>query len=1008
MDFLNSLFTYKNSQKTAIVYGDFELTYKDLIENALHFCAYLSKFRLKNVIIKTARSTNSVVAALGVIFSGGVYAFLSDKTPDEYVKLAVQDLNADLIIDDNIDFSDYTSFLYDLSLVKRDGSDNICAVFTSGSTGRPKGALLTYRALCETVSWQTKYMNLIENSHTASYARFSFIAAFWELWYPLANGFTFHIAEEKYCLDTKLLCDFIEEKRIAYIFLPSSVAEIFTSIYNGTSLKFLRVAGGRLSSCSAPKGYQILYSLGMSENSGSVTLNVITSEKNGDISIGKPFNNTEIYLIDGEIAVSGPSLFSGYAGQKEQTEMVLVPNPYAVGRAFYEKMYMSGDLAEKDANGDYFYKGRRDFLVKINNIKTNPLETERVILENSGVKEAVVKAEKREDESAVLVCFYTGSVSEKELEIYVKERLLPTSVPSFFIKSNGLPKNSNGKIDRNSLHLPTQNINEKPMSNEEKIIAFTFEKVLSLTNNTVGPNDSFFHLGGNSLGLMRLQAELYKNAGLDLRYTDILGAQTPHEISLIKAQNSNSIITTKPVINKPYPLTAPERQMWLLWRTGQDNGRYTVRIRCDFIGEIDMERANIALEKLTKMNPILSSYYATQKDIVSRYFSDREFTFTEEEPITFDLNSGPLFTAKLQNNSIIFTAHHIIADAAAMRVLAEDFWNFYYNNEVENAVQFHDLELHESSRNYNDEKEFWAKELDGFSYIPLPSEDTSDETKELVISFSETEISTLKNLASNQNITLFKLFTAATATLISLIQKREKVCLGVPFSGRDLPETIRTVGMLVRTLPLIIPVSAEFSKTVKQAVECIDKAFLHQNYPFEIMNEIYGVRYDVMVNFIPLPEKINSGYEHSPKIIRGSYNKPAVPLVIDLREEENGLSAVFTYDSLSSKTIENWAEIFTAILLSKTPPDVIIPQKNHVANASGYSAELAVIWEDMLGDLSGGFYELGGTSLKAIKIEEAMLEQGLYISAADILSAQTFSDISKLVSPADEIDWEAE
>jgi non-ribosomal peptide synthetase component F len=1006
---MNGLFYHKNSLNTAIASSDSELSYKDLIENALRFGAYLSKAHIKSVIIITARSANAVTAALGVIFSGGVYAFLSDNTPIEYIKSAAEDFDAELIVDDSIDFSDYVSDLHDFSPVFRGASDNICAVFTSGSTGRPKGALLTYRALCETISWQTDYMNLPENSHTGSFARFSFIAAFWELWYPLANGFTLHIADEKTCLDVTLLCDFIEKNYISYIFLPSSVAEIFTSIYNGFSLKFLRVAGGRLSSCSSPHGYEILYSLGMAENSGSVTLNVITEEKSGDISIGKPFHNTEIYLIDGEIAVSGPSLFSGYAGQNGLSEKVLVPNPYADGRVLFEKMYMSGDLAEKDSDGNFYYKGRRDFLVKINNIKTNPLESERVILENKGVKEAVVLAKKREDDSVYLVCFYTGSVLENELEIYAKKRLLPTSVPSIFVKLIDLPKNNNGKIDRKNLHLPTHFINTEKMSNEEKTIAGAFEKILSFENNTVGPNDSFFHLGGNSLGLMRLQAYLYKNAGLDLRYTDILQAQTPRKISLTKSKNPSIIINTKPDKNLKYPLTAPERQMWLLWRTGQDNGRYTIRIRCDFCGEIDMEKAEFSLRKLTEKFPILSSYYTEENGIVSRYFADCKITFSDEEPTIFDLRNAPLFAAIIHGNTLIFKAHHIIADAAAMRVLAEDFWNFYYDKTVDDSANFHDLELLEASQNYVDEKEFWAINLSGFSYSPLPTEAVSDVTKELVISFSNAQTKILKNYASKNGFTLFNMFTAAAATLLTMIQKREKVCIGVPFSGRNLPETIRTVGMLVRTLPLIITVSNDFYSTVKSTAEFTDDAFLHQNYPFELMNENFGVRYDVMVNYIPIPLELKLDGDLSPKIIRSSYTAPAVPLVIDLREEENGVSAVFTYSLFSRKVIKNWAEIFKAILLSNTPPEIIIP-KYFVADDTGanYSAELAKVWEDMFGDLSGGFYELGGTSLKAIKIEEEMLEHGLYISAADILNAQTFSAISKLISPADQIDWEAE
>jgi surfactin family lipopeptide synthetase A/lichenysin synthetase A len=1005
MNFTDELLRYKNSEKTAIVFGDEEISYRILIEKAFRFAFYLHQNGKDRVIIKTARSANAVIAALGVMFSGGVFAFIAENSPKEHLESAASDLGNALIIDDNADFQSLPTPPTDFAPKILCESDPVCAVFTSGSTGSPKGALLTYRALCSTVTRQTDYMNLPENSHTASYAAFSFIAAFWELWYPLANGFTLFILSEKIRLDVFALSEFINENAIAYAFLPPDVAEIFSGIYGGGALRFLRVAGGQLRSCKKPAGYEILYSLGMSENAGSVTFLPINSEMNGNIPIGKPFGETEIYLIEGEMAVSGPSLFMGYAGQEELTKKVLIDNPNANGRKLYEKMYISGDLARINADGCFVHTGRRDWIVKINNIKINPLDSERVILETEGVFEAAVLPFYRADNSAYLTCFYSGEAYPENLPKLLKNKLPPAFIPSYFIKTDTLPKNANGKIDRKSLKMPdSEKKDHEFLSDSEKIIAAAFEKILGLKSGSVGRNDAFIRLGGNSLGLMKLQAELNKNSGLSLRYSDIFTAQTPRVIAGLITRNKSVIQSSEIKFNVPYPLTPPERQMWLLWRTGQDNGRYTVRIQTDFDGEINYKKAENALSELTKNYPVLRSYYREIDGIPYHFYSEEKIAFSDVEPKSYDLTKCPIFTAILHKNSLVFTAHHIIADAAAMRVLAEDFWSLYDGETLDFSAQFSDYAA--SLINYEDDEPFWEAELKDKNFHSLPSEIPPNGTKEYIITLSEKETEKFKNIAAQNFVTPFITFTAAAAKLLSLIEKSDTVCVGVPVSGRDLPETIRTVGMLVRMLPLLISTDND---VIKSTDEKLKNAILHQNYPFERMNEKFGARYDLMVNLIPYPQKINSGKGLSPRIIRGSYPAPAAKLVIDLREEENCIFAVFTYDSYNESTVKNWAQIFKAILFSENHADIIIPiETAETIYGNGNSDDLAEIWYEFFGVKTGNFYELGGTSLKAIRIEEALLMRGLYLSAADILSTGDFEKLAGLITPADEIDWEAE
>ena len=79
-----------------------------------------------------------------------------------------------------------------------------------------------------------------------------------------------------------------------------------------------------------------------------------------------------------------------------------------------------------------------------------------------------------------------------------------------------------------------------------------------------------------------------------------------------------------------------------------------------------------------------------------------------------------------------------------------------------------------------------------------------------------------------------------------------------------------------------------------------------------------------------------------------------------------------------------------------------------------YSETSIIVLQEVLraiigtGDDDEDFYELGGTSMDAIMIESALLENGWLLSAADIMQNPEIQDMAKLMTPADDIDWEAE
>ena len=463
--FLERFEKYKASQKTALVCGDTSLSYTQLHTRCSVLAAKLrergvglvstvpesydifdpeSAEHSPWVVIIAERSVNAVIGIIAAWMAGGAYVLMGSDAPDSYMENIVEDTAAAVVLRDE-DFASLdvgTGLTYNIP----QKNEIACAIFTSGSTGKPRGAVLEHRTINEIIQWQTEYMKPDAAwTATAMYAPFSFIASLWEFFFPLVNGLALHILDENTRRDLFELENYIEANNISYTFLPPNIAEVFTQTYKGSSLKYLRVAGGRLKSCGDPAGrYEIMYHLGMSENGGSVTFKPIREAVNrgasngGDISIGKPWNRTRVDILDstGEMAVSGPSLFRGYLARREETK-----NKFADGR------FLSGDIARFDDNGEIVHMGRNDWNVKIRDMKVNPLQVESVLGKCKGVTDCCVISQTLGGED-ILIGWAEGNTTEEALRAELAERLPEYMIPSAFIVLEKMPRNLNGKIDR--------------------------------------------------------------------------------------------------------------------------------------------------------------------------------------------------------------------------------------------------------------------------------------------------------------------------------------------------------------------------------------------------------------------------------------------------------------------------------------------------------------------------------------------------------------------------------
>lgn len=140
---------YAESDKTAVLCGKEQITYRELISNAKNAARILSGMGIKKgdkVVIEMDRSIRLITALLGILYAGGAYVAVDLSWPEKRREFIAKDCGASLILTDESFTSLFTSskdkeMMDQISLPTLEGSDELAVYYTSGSTGEPKGCV---------------------------------------------------------------------------------------------------------------------------------------------------------------------------------------------------------------------------------------------------------------------------------------------------------------------------------------------------------------------------------------------------------------------------------------------------------------------------------------------------------------------------------------------------------------------------------------------------------------------------------------------------------------------------------------------------------------------------------------------------------------------------------------------------------------------------------------------------------------------------------------------------
>ncbi|AHH95957.1 non-ribosomal peptide synthetase [Kutzneria albida] len=925
--------------ETALVFEGREYTYAGLNARVNRLARHLVALgvgpeRLVGLLLP--RSSELVIATLAVLKAGGAYLPIDPAYPAERIGFMVSDAEpvvvlataetAEVVPDAA---RDRTVFLDDpATAAELDGyrhsdptdTDRLCrllpehpayVIYTSGSTGRPKGVSLPGIALVNLMSWNARNLPVDRPGlRTAQFAALSFDAAAQEILSSLLFGKTLVVTSSETRLDLDKLVDWFASHGTAELYAPNPVLEGLAeaALAHGQRLPDLTdvmQAGEALGLSQVVRNfYQLRPGRRLHNYYGPTETHVVTAstlpESVADwpaiASIGKPIDNTQVYVLDtglcpvppgvvGELYVAGVQVARGYLKRPALTASRFVADPFGPAGT---RMYRTGDLVRWNANGELEFLGRADDQVKIRGFRIELGEVESVLARHPAVGQVAVVARDNGAAGKQLVAYVVpagGSLVDVfALRAFTAQSVPDYMVPAGFVVLGELPLTANGKLDRRALPAPEftgEESGREPQTPQEERLCGLFAEVLGL--DRVGVDDNFFELGGHSLLATRLLSRVRVVLGAELSIWDLFESPT---VAGVASRLSGGAAAQPQLVARPrpdlVPLSFAQSRLWFLDRLEQLGSAYNLPFVVRLSGGLDVAALEAALGDVVARHEALRTVVVEvdgrpyQRVVEEVGFSLSVTRVTEAElPVLvgsvvragFDLSRDVpvrvrLFQVSADEFVLVLVVHHVAGDGWSLTPLAADVGRAYRARLGGRApgwvplpVQYADFAVwqrellgteDDPGSLLSEQLGFWREALAGLpERLDLPV----DRPRPAVRSYRGDTVSLslgaelhsgVVGLARGQHATVFMVVQAAVAVLLTRLGAGTDIPIGTPVAGRVDQALDELVGFFTNTLVLRTDTSGDpgFGELLGRVREADLAAYGHQDVPFERLVEV--------------------------------------------------------------------------------------------------------------------------------------------------------------------------
>ncbi|WP_330230095.1 amino acid adenylation domain-containing protein [Nocardia sp. NBC_00508] len=427
-------------------------------------------------------------------------------------------------------------------------------VYTSGSTGTPKGVVVTHGGLSNFAAETAQRFDVEPTCRVLHFATPSFDAAMLDLLLALGGAAALVITPPGVVGGDDLRRVFVQE-RITHAFITTSA--LGTVDPTGvTELQHVLVGGEALPPDLVTRWAPArkLYNVYGPTETTIVTVISEPMEPGEPITIGGPIRGVNATILDarlhpaplgvtGELHLAGDALARGYLNRPGLTAQRFVANPFGKPG---ERMYRTGDLVRwwtgsrnnrpaGDSAQEIEYVGRTDHQVKIRGFRIELGEIDAALARHGAVVFSTTIGHRTSAGATALVSYVKPragvALTAGELTEHLAGLVPNYMVPQSIMLLDEVPLSPVGKLDRGKLPEPVFTATKgyrAPSTPTEAALCAAFAEVLGAAS--VGADDGFFELGGNSLLATKVVAHV-RETGIDLPVQLMFGDATPAAIA---------------------------------------------------------------------------------------------------------------------------------------------------------------------------------------------------------------------------------------------------------------------------------------------------------------------------------------------------------------------------------------------------------------------------------------------------------------------------------------------